>query len=94
MLTFRDSNRSFKLDGNFLEPMTNYDFNVSHANPQDQKLIYEIGKERNFISNQKGRKSKKYNSLIKLLQSPSIMVSASGVTSSWKKKTFSNTINL
>ena len=42
MLTFRDSNKSFKLDGDLLETMTIYDFNVNHANPQDQKLIYEL----------------------------------------------------
>ena len=39
MLTFRGSNRSFKLDGDLLETMTTYDFNVSHSNPQDQRLI-------------------------------------------------------
>ena len=37
-LTFRDSNKSFKLNGDLLERMTIYDFNVSHSNPQDQKL--------------------------------------------------------
>ena len=45
MLTFGDSNKSFKLDGDLFETMTNYDFNVNHANPQDQKLIYEFGKK-------------------------------------------------
>ena len=49
MLTFRDSSKSFKLDADLLETMKNYDFNVNHANPQDQKLIYEYGKEMNFI---------------------------------------------
>ena len=34
MLTFRDSNKSFKLDGDLLETMTNYDFNVSLSNPK------------------------------------------------------------
>ena len=48
MLTFRDSNKSFKLDGDLLAKMTNYDFNVNHANPQDQKLIYEFGREMKF----------------------------------------------
>ena len=42
MLTFRDSNRSFKLDGGLLEAMMNYDFNVRTSNPQDRKLIYEF----------------------------------------------------
>ena len=36
MLTFRDSNKFFKLDGDLLQTMTNYDCNVSHSNPKDQ----------------------------------------------------------
>ena len=39
VLLFRDSNKSFKLDRDLLETMTNYDFNVSHSDPKDQKLI-------------------------------------------------------
>ena len=78
MITFRDSNKSFKLDGDLLESMTNYDFNVSHSNPKYQKLIYEFGKEMNFNIRQKGRKSDRDKSMIKLLKSPAIM--ASGVT--------------
>ena len=50
-LTFGDSNKSFKIDGDLLETRTNFDFNVSHANPQDQKLIYEFGKETKFDIN-------------------------------------------
>ncbi len=38
-LTFRDSSKSFKLNGDLLETMTCYDFNVSRSNPKDQKLI-------------------------------------------------------
>ena len=44
MLTFRDSNKSSKLDGVLLKTMTNFNFNVDHSNPQDRKLIYEFGK--------------------------------------------------
>ena len=58
--------------------MTNYDLNVSHSNPKDQKLIYDFGKEMNFNNKQKGRKSDRDKSMIKLLKSPAIM--ASGVT--------------
>ena len=57
MLIFRDSNISFKLDGDLLETMTKYDFNVSHPDPKNQKLIYEFGKEMNFNIKQNGRKS-------------------------------------
>ena len=75
MITFRDSNKSFKLDGDLLETRTIYDFNVSHSNPKDQKLIYEFGKEMNFKIKQKGRKSDRDRSPIKLLKPPAIMAS-------------------
>ena len=75
MLTFRDTNRSFKIDGDLLETMTNYDFNGSHSNPKDQKLIYEFGKEMIFNIKQKGRKSDRDKILIKLLNSAAIMAS-------------------
>ena len=57
MLIFRDSNKSFKLEGDLLETITNYDFNVDHSNQQDRKLIYEFVKEMNFIIRQKGNKN-------------------------------------
>ena len=55
IITFRDGNKSFKLDGDLLETITICDFNVSQSNPKDQKLIYEFGKEMNFNIKQKGR---------------------------------------
>ena len=78
MITFRESNKSFKLDGDLLETMTIYDFNVSHSNLKDQKLIYEFGNEMKFDIKQKGRKSNTDKSMIKLLKSPAIM--ASGIS--------------
>ena len=75
MLTFRDSNKSFKLDGDLLETKTNYDFNVSHSDSKDQKLIYEFGKEMNSNIRQKGRKSNRDKSMIKLLKSPAVLAS-------------------
>ena len=39
MLTFRDSNKSRKIDRDLLQTKTNYDFNVDHSSPQEQKLI-------------------------------------------------------
>ena len=78
MITFRDSNKSFKLDGDLLETMTIYDFNVSHSSPKNQKPIYEFGKEMNSNIKQIGRKSDRDKSEKKLLKSPAIM--ASGVS--------------
>ena len=63
MLFFRDSNKSFKLDGDLLETMTNYDFNVDHSNQQDRKLIYELAKDMNFNIRQKGKKAIEINLL-------------------------------
>ena len=77
MLIFRDSNKSFKLDGDLLETMTNYDFNVDHSNQHDRKLIYELAKEMNFNMREKGNKSDRDKSIVWLLKSPAIM--ASGV---------------
>ena len=78
MLIFRDSNKSFKLDGDLLESITNYDFNVDHSNQQDRKMIYEFAKEMNFNIKQKGNKSNRDKSIIRLLKSPAIM--ASGIS--------------
>ena len=79
MLIFRDGNKSFQLDGDLLETMTYFDFNVSHSNPKDQKLVYEFGKKMNFNIIQKGRKSDRDKSMIKLIKSPAIL--ASGISS-------------
>ena len=78
MLIFRDSNKSFKLDGDQLESITNYDFNVDHPNQQDRKMIYEFAKEMNFIIKQKENKNDRDKSIRRLLKSPAIM--ASGIS--------------
>ena len=78
MITFRDSNKSFKLDGDLLETITNYDFNVDHSDQKDRKLIYEFAKEMNFNTRQKGNKSERDKSIKRLLNSPAIM--ASGIS--------------
>ena len=57
--------------------MTNYDFNVDHSNQQDQKLIYEFGKEMNFNIKER-KKSDRDKFIIRLLKSPAII--ASGIS--------------
>ena len=42
MITFRDTNKSFKLEGDLLKVVTKYKFNADHSSPQDKKLIYEF----------------------------------------------------
>ena len=73
MLIFRDINKSLKIDGDPLERITNYDFNVDHSNRQDRKLIYEFGRKMEFDIKQKGRKRHRDKFLIRLLKSPAIM---------------------
>ena len=75
MLTFRDSNISFIIDGGLLRTKSSYKLKVIHCNPKFQKLIYEFGKERKYNNKQKGRKSPGDESLINLLKSPAKMAS-------------------
>ena len=75
MLTFRDTNKSFKIDGDHLKTKTTYNFNVDQSNPHDRKIPYEFGVEMKCNIKQKTRKSNRGEPLMKLLQSPAIMVS-------------------
>ena len=78
MITFRDSNKSFKLEGDLLKLITNHKFNAGHSSPQDKKLIYEFAKEMNYDTKSPGRPSIRHDSVVKILNSPTIM--ASGVS--------------
>ena len=78
MITFRDSNKSFRLEGDLLKLITIYKFNADHSSPQDKKLIYEFAKELNYDTKSTGRPCSRQNSIIKILESPAIM--ASGIS--------------
>ena len=67
MITFRDTNKTFKLEGDLLKVITNYKFNVDHSNQQDRKRIYEFAKEMNYDTKSTGRPSVRHNSVIRLL---------------------------
>ena len=75
MITFRDSNKTFRLEGDLLKVITNYKFNVDHSSPQGKKLIYEFAKEMKYDINSTGRLSVRHNSMIRLLDQPAIMAS-------------------
>ena len=80
MLTFRDTGKEFELTGDFLKMITNKNFNVDLASLQDKKQMYEFAKEMNFDLKALGNKSVRDRTPIKLLKSPGLMVSASGVS--------------
>ena len=75
MITFRDSNKTFRLEGDLLKVITNYKFNVDHSSLQDKKLIYEFAKEMKYDIDSIGRPSVRHNSIIRLLEQPAIMAS-------------------
>ena len=80
MITFRDSNKTFKLEGDLLKIITNHKFNVDHSNQQDRKKIYEFAKEMNYDTKSTGRPSVRRESMIRLLDQPAIMASGTSKT--------------
>ena len=80
MLTFRDTNKQFELTGDLLEMVTNKDYNVDHASLADKKLMFDFAKEMHFDQRAAGKKPTRDKTLIKLLKSPGLIVSASGVS--------------
>ena len=80
ILTFRDTGKKFELTGDLLEMITNSKYNVNLASLADEKLMYNFAKEMKFDLKSVGKKSNRDGTLIKLLNSPGLMVSASGVS--------------
>ena len=80
LLKFRDTNKQFELKGDLLKMITNKNYNVNHASLSDKKLMYDFAKEMHFDERRVGNKSTRDRTLIKLLNSPGLMVSASGVS--------------
>ena len=58
--------------------ITNKNYNVSLASLSDKKLMYDLAKEMKFDTKAQGNKSTRERTLIKLLKSPGLMVSAPG----------------
>ena len=78
IINFRDSKKTFILDGDLLKSVTNYKFNADPSSPQDKKLIHEFAKEMNYDTKSTGRPSTRHTSTIKILETPAIM--ASGIS--------------
>ena len=79
ILTFRDTGKQFELKGYLLEMITKSKFNVDLASLSDKKLMYDFAIEMKFDTKALGNKSIRDRKLIKLLNSPGLMVSASGI---------------
>ena len=77
---FRDTGKEFELKGDLLKTITNKNYNVNHASLSDNKLMYEFAKEMHFEERRVGNKSTRDRTLIELLNSPGLIVSASGVS--------------
>ena len=60
--------------------ITNNNYNVDLASLADKKLLYDFEKEMNFGLKPVGKKSTRDRTLIKLLKSPGLIASASGVS--------------
>ena len=80
ILTFRDTGKEFELKGDLLKMITNKNYNVNHASLSDKKLMFEFAKEMYFDERRVGNKSIRDRTLIDLLNSPGLMLSASGIS--------------
>ena len=60
--------------------ITNSKYNVNLASLADEKLMYDFAKEMNFDLKAVGKKTTRDRTLMKLLESPGLLVSASGVS--------------
>ena len=80
MITFRDTGKEFELKVDLLKMITNKNYNVDLASLADKKLMYDFAKEMHFDVKAAGNTSTRDRTLIKLLNSPGLIVSASGVS--------------
>ena len=85
LLTFRDTDKKFKLQGGVLKMMINKNYNVDPAQLSGKKLMLASAKEMYFDEIAPANKSTRDGSLTRLLKSPSIIACASGVSSFHKK---------
>ena len=88
LLTFRDTGKKFELQKDLLKMMTNKNYNVDLASLSVKKLISDFAKEMYFDVNAPGKKGTRDRSLMGLLKSPDILLSACGISTSPKKKPF------
>ena len=78
LLTFRGVGKVFELKGDPWKMITNKNYTVDLASLANIKLMYDFAKEMNFNVKGLGRKTTRDSTLIKLLKSSSLIVSAAG----------------
>ena len=86
LLTFHDTSKEFELQGDRLKMITNKDYNVNFANLSDKEIMYNFAKEMCFDAKSPGNKSSRDGLPIRLLKSPALLISGSGVSSSHKTR--------
>ena len=79
-LTLRDTNREFNLEGDILKMITNENYIADLASLSDKKLIYDFATKMHFDKKASGNKNTRDRTLIKLLKSPGLMSSVSGIS--------------
>ena len=85
LLTFCDTGKIFQMEGDLLNMITNKNYNTDHASLSDKKLMYDFAKEKYFVEKALGSKNTRERAFTRLLKSFGKMVSASGVSTFYKK---------
>ena len=80
LLAFRDTGKEFKLEKDLLKMITNKNYNVDLASLSDRKFTYDSAKETIFDVGGPGDKSIRDRMLEKMLKSPELIVSDSGIS--------------
>ena len=72
LLTIRNTEKKFELQGDLLKMITNKNCNIDLANLTEKKILYEFGIELYFDERALGKKTNTDKSPIRLLKSPAI----------------------
>ena len=80
LLTFCDSGKVFELEAELLKMMANKNYNIDLASLSAKKFLYDFAKEKNFDIKAQSYKPTRDRTLIKILKSPGLMVSASRIS--------------
>ena len=80
LLTFRDTDKKFELEADLLNMITNRNYKVDLASLSDKKILYDFAKAMSCDVKAQGKKFNRHTTLVKLLKSPGLVISASGIS--------------